>query len=163
MSNVPMTHKRFEDIIASYGADEKCWPADEVAAMHDLLSSTPQLQSQLDEASHLDQLLALSTPTSDISEAFMDRLMAIPGEHQQASQQSDETSFGVFALLMEVFQVKTRMALAPRLVGLATAAVLGIMVGTTNIASFDQGTHIVDASQLMMSDSGLMRDLNELN
>lgn len=163
MSNIPMTHKRFEDIIASYGADEKFWPADEVASMKGLLTSAPALQSILDKAGHLDQLLALSTPTSDVSEALMDRLMAIPGEHQQTSGQSSEATFGVFALLMEVFQVKTRMALAPRIAGLATAAVLGIMVGTTNVALFDQGTHIVDASQLMMSDSGLMRDLNELN
>ena len=167
MTNIPqsqkMTQNRFKDIIASYGGDVACWPADEAAAMHDLLASTPELQSIINEAGQLDQLLGLSPTPAKISDAFMDRLMAIPSDHKQPSVGAPKSSFGILDLLMEVFQVASPMALAPRIAGLAAAAVLGIMVGTTNIAQFDQATHIVDASQLMISDSGLMRDLSELN
>lgn len=170
MTNIPqsqkMTHKRFKDIIASYGVDEKCWPADERDAMHVLLTSVPSLQTHLDEAQSLDQLLNLAPLGDDgpaqISEAFMDRLMAVPSEHKQA-QPTSEASFGFFVFLMEAFQVKTKRALAPRIAGLATAAIMGVMVGTTSMAQIGQSKQIIDASELMMGDAGLIRDLKELN
>ena len=42
-TSADMTINRFKEIIASYGADSAHWPADDVRAMENLISTTPQL------------------------------------------------------------------------------------------------------------------------
>ncbi|MGC2855114.1 hypothetical protein ACM64Y_06535 [Novispirillum sp. DQ9] len=80
-----MTPRRFETLVAAYGADWDRWPEAERPAALALLAADPALRRRWDEARSLDVLLdrAVVPPMSDgalssLTRTLMDRLPEAP-------------------------------------------------------------------------------------
>lgn len=121
-----MQLQRFRELVEAYGGDPRRWPAAERAPAAALLAGSPEAQALLAEAGALDRLLDRTPPLSPpILDA--ERLIArVTGAVQERP----------IAHSIGAIQPPTR-GLWLRAAGLAAAAVIGFMVGWTELGTSD--------------------------
>jgi hypothetical protein len=114
---------RFRDLIDAYGADPKRWPPDERAAAEALIARSPEAAALRRAAAALDALLDQApAPAAPRLEATM-----LAARIARAPQ---ETIRPALLRFQDEFWI--------RAVGLAAAAVIGFVVGTTQMADLGE-------------------------
>lgn len=160
-------------LIDAYGADPSRWPETERADAEALLEAcgpdAEALKALLADAGALDALLESAPRPAAATAAFMTRLEDIPSA---AAKVGAGRPGGVSRLSA----VRPRPAALPgwlfgrgmlaQAAGLAMAGALGVMLGLSGLARPDgsaAGTYeVLDASEYVLGDPGLMRDLEEV-
>lgn len=114
---------RFRELIDAYGADPKRWPTAERAEAETLLARLPEAASLQREAAALDALLDLApAPAAPRLEAatLAARIATAPQE------------------TIRPWRLRFRDEFWIRAVGLAAAAIIGFVVGTTQMADLGE-------------------------
>lgn len=138
-----MTEKRFEEIIAAYGADPARWPDDERADAEALLASSDNARAILEDAARLDAALNEARPPH-ASSALMGRVL---DSAKEANRPSFFGRMGGVASLLGAWPTPMRAAagLAAVVVLVAGIALLqpdtrtGTGNGTPQVAQVDNG------------------------
>ena len=136
---------RFRRLIAAYGADPVRWPPGQRTRAEALLARSAKARALLAEAQALDAvLMADAKPPADeqLAAAIVARVMGLPQERAAAAPRA--------------FRVEWSLArLWPQAVGLAAAAVLGFVIGWTDLlpANFGSGDTI-DLADILDGDVG---------
>jgi hypothetical protein len=136
---------RFRRLIAAYGADPGRWPPGQWAHAEALLARSAKARTLLAEAQAIDTLLMADVkPPADeqLAAAIVARAMGLPQERAAAASRA----FGVEWSLARLW---------PQAVGLAAAAVLGFVIGWTDLlpANFGGGDTI-DLADILDGDVG---------
>jgi len=134
---------RFRRLIAAYGADPGRWPPGRRRRAEALLARSAKARTLLAEAQALDSLLlADGKPPADeqLAAAVIARAMAMPQERAPAP---------VRAFTLD-WSLSRRW---PQAVGLAAAAVLGFVVGWTDLLPANSGGDTIDLADVL--DAGL--------
>ena len=131
---------RFRRLIAAYGADPARWPPGQRGRAEALLARSPTARALLAEAQVFDSLLlADAKPPADeqLVAAIMARTIDVPQERAPAPARG-------------VGLERSLPRLWPQAVGLAAAAVLGLVVGWADLlpGSF-AGGEAIDLSDLI--------------
>jgi hypothetical protein len=131
---------RFRRLIAAYGADPARWPPGQRSRGEALLAGSPTARALLAEAQAFDSLLmADPTPPPDeqLAAAIIARATAAPQERAPAIARAIALDWSFSRLW-------------PQAVGLAAAAVLGFVIGWTDLlpADFD-GDDTIDLSDMI--------------
>lgn len=157
MSNLDMTEKRFKEIVASYGTAQERWPAAERELVLAFIKKTPSAKKILDDAATTDDLLNMLSTPKPADKAFLKRLATMPPpKAAQAAKPSVSDLIGGFLSI-------NLQGFMPRAVGLASVCALGIMLGLSNVARFDNTVVSVDASSVIFGATSLENDLEEIN
>lgn len=120
---------RFRRLIEAYGADPTRWPAGERSRGEALLARSDRARRLLAEAQALDALLmADAKPAADerLAAAVIARATAEPQERRPVQPREFRLDWSLSRLW-------------PQAVGLAAAAVLGFVVGWTDLLPARQG------------------------
>lgn len=150
-----MTEKRFKEIVASYGAEQKRWPEAERESASAFAKHNANAQTIINNAAQTDALLSLMPNPQPADKAFVTRLAAMgPASARQTISLSD--------ILGDILSINLQ-GFMPRAVGLASVCALGIMLGLSNVARYDDNVIKVDASELMFGTSSLNSELEEIN
>lgn len=140
-----MTPKRFRKILNAYGADPARWPADEAAAIRDLLARSQEARRMAAQAGSVDRFLdQWETPTTGLNPAdIAARVSALP---QTPDHNGIETT-------------GWRITLGwPNFAGLAAAAAAGFLVGFLGVADlwvFGTGVGVDVIPELLLSEDAL--------
>jgi hypothetical protein len=133
---------RFRRLIAAYGADPARWPPGQRAGAEALLAGSPTARALLAEAQAFDSLLmADPTPPADeqLAAAIIARATAAPQERAPA-----------IAAGRAIALDWSLSRLWPQAVGLAAAAVLGFVIGWTDLLPADfGGDDTIDLSDMI--------------
>jgi hypothetical protein len=134
---------RFRRLIAAYGADPARWPLGRRARAEGLLERSSPARALLAEAQAFDSLLmADAKPPAD------DRLAAtIIARTMDVAQERAPTPARVIALDWSLSR------LWPQAVGLAAAAVLGFVIGWTDLLPESFGGDTIDLADVL--DAGI--------
>lgn len=150
-----MTIKRFEAIIASYGADPSRWPGDERDRALELLKDNAEAAGIFGEASKLDAALADTPAPKPADAAYLKRLATIPFGAAALGTEVP-TTFGEF-----IHELFPRRRLVPQ-VGLAAAAILGIWLGVTAGMTGKESIFEIDPGHYLYDEAGIDQDLQDL-
>jgi hypothetical protein len=125
---------RFRRLIAAYGADPGRWPPGQRTRAEALLARSAKARTLLAEAQAFDTLLmADAKPSADeqLAAAIIARATAAPQERAAAATRAIRVEWSLVRLW-------------PQAVGLAAAAVLGFVIGWTDLlpANFGGGDTI---------------------
>jgi len=134
---------RFRRLIAAYGADPGRWPPGRRRRAEALLARSAQARALLAEAQALDSLLlADAKPPADerLAAAIIARATAMP----QARAPTPARAFTLDWSLSRLW---------PQAVGLAAAAVLGFVVGWTDLLPANAGGDTIDIADVL--DAGI--------
>ncbi len=162
-----MNLERFKQIVESYGAAEQRWPKGERAAAVDLLAASDEARQLQIEARFADRLLASQPQPAPADEALISKLVAISdGPGVPAPARSTAKSSGGFTLggLLPDFMpgfVAVR-SFAPQLGAIVMAGFLGVYLGLSSAAAYNQPIEI-DAGAFMFENPSLVADLEELD
>ncbi len=118
--SAPMSLERFEDLVDAYGASPDRWPADERKSGLALLASDAQAAQLCASAEALDDLLD-AAPKEEPSAALRSRILAAAPERPLTWHERLDR----FTEQLWPFTPRWQPAM-----GLATAALLGVVVGT---------------------------------
>ena len=137
---------RFRRLIAAYGADPGRWPPGQRTRAEALLARSAKAQALLAEAQALDALLmADAKPPADaqLAAAIVARAMGLPQERTAAAAP-------------RAIRVEWSLArLWPQAVGLAAAAVLGFVIGWTDLLPGNFGSgDTIDLADILDGDVG---------
>ena len=116
---------RFRDLIGAYGADPRRWPPDERAEAEALLARSPEAAALQRPAAALDALLDRApAPAAPRLEAatLAARISLAPQERSRHYR----------------FLLRSQDKFWIRAVGLAAAAIIGFVVGTTQMADLGE-------------------------
>jgi hypothetical protein len=116
---------RFRDLIGAYGADPRRWPPDERAEAEALLARSPEAAALQRTAAALDALLDKAPmPAAPRVEAttLADRVSLAPQEKSRPY----------------LYLLRAQDKFWIRAVGLAAAAIIGFVVGTTQMADLGE-------------------------
>ena len=130
---------RFRRLIAAYGADPGRWPPGRRRRAEALLARSAQARALLAEAQALDSLLlADAKPPADerLAAAIIARATAMP----QARAPTPARALALDWSLSRLW---------PQAVGLAAAAVLGFVVGWTDLLPANPGTDTIDLADVL--------------
>jgi hypothetical protein len=134
---------RFRRLIAAYGADPARWPAGQRAHAEALLARSSAARARLAEAQAFDALLladAKAPADERLMAAILARAIDVPQERPPAPIRA-------FALDWSLSR------LWPQAVGLAAAAVLGFVLGWTDLLPANLGGDTIDISDML--DAGI--------
>lgn len=127
----PMTEQQFEEARVAFGADLAIWPTSERQAAEAFLE-TPEgiaLRAELDVLDALLAREAARAPDAD-SDAFLDRLLDIPGQHAQlAVANTVESGSGFRSLMRDVRGLFSPLGLVSQGVAYAAVLAVGVFVG----------------------------------
>jgi hypothetical protein len=114
---------RFRALLEAYGAEARRWPAAERAGALALLQESPEAEAARIETARLDSLLDRAPPTSPprIAAAELARRVTV------ASQET-----------VRPYRIGDMLWL--RAVGLAAAALVGLVVGASQLADFNDSS-----------------------
>jgi hypothetical protein len=132
---------RFRLMIAAYGADPARWPREQRAAAEALLRRSAQAREACAAARRLDALLAAGLEPS-LDEGLADRIVArvlVAPQEQGVPLQT----------MMPRPATGIPLRLWPQLAGLAAAAILGFIVGWTDLLPSGFGPPVVDLSDFV--------------
>ena len=139
---------RFRRLIAAYGADPARWPPGQRSRGEALLAGSPTARALLAEAQAFDALLlADAKPPADeqLAAAIVARATAAPQERAPAPARAIVLDWSLSRLW-------------PQAVGLAAAAVLGFVIGWTDLLPADFGNgDTIDLADILdagIDDSG---------
>ena len=136
---------RFRRLIAAYGADPARWPPGQRSRAADLLARSAKARTLLAEARAFDSLLmADAKPPADeqLAAAIVARATAAPQERAPAPARAIVLDWSLARLW-------------PQAVGLAAAAVLGFVIGWTDLLPRNfGGGETVDVADILDDDSG---------
>jgi len=138
-----MMIRRFRRLIAAYGADPARWPPAQRPPAEALLARSAPARVLLAEAQAFDSLLmADAKPPADehLAAAVIARASAAPQERAPASLRA----IGVDWSLSRLW---------PQAVGLAAAAVLGFVIGWTDLLPESFGGDTIDLADVL--DAGI--------
>jgi hypothetical protein len=131
---------RFRRLIAAYGADPARWPPGQRGRAEALLARSPTARALLAEAQAFDSLLlADAKPPADeqLAAAIMARTIDVPQERAPAPARAVALEWSLSRLW-------------PQAVGLAAAAVLGLVVGWADLLPGNiAGGEAIDLSDLV--------------
>jgi hypothetical protein len=131
---------RFRRLIAAYGADPARWPPGQRGRAEALLARSPTARALLAEAQAFDSLLlADAKPPADeqLAAAIMARTIDLPQERAPAPPRAVGLEWSLSRLW-------------PQAVGLAAAAVLGLVVGWADLLPGNfAGGEAIDLSDLV--------------
>lgn len=116
--------ERLARVTAAYGADPARWPADERAALKDILADMDAAAEQLDEERALDRLLDM-VPPAEPPPGSVDRVLAAAGIHPPGGDVLPFRRAGPMA--------PVGLRLGPAIGLIAASLVLGIFTGTTHL------------------------------
>lgn len=168
MSKSGMTLERFEELVASYGADPARWPDDdggnERRAGIELLSSDARAADIAAKASTLDKLLASLPEPAPANAALRDRLDAISTLPQDHSAPARPANRGGNSLFAAFFGGGASRALMPQAAGLLMICLAGgVALGLSDFSAAREQSMVVDPSAYFFGDPGLDKDLEELD
>jgi hypothetical protein len=135
---------RFRRLIAAYGADPARWPPGRQAGAEALLGRSGKARALLAEVQALDALLSADAKASagePFAAALIAHATAMPQERVSASA---PPSFIVDWSLSRLW---------PQAVGLAAAAVLGFVIGWTDLLPGSSGADTIDLADVL--DAGI--------
>jgi hypothetical protein len=130
---------RFRRLIAAYGADPGRWPPGRRRRAEALLAHSAQARALLAEAQALDALLladAKAPADERLSAAIIARATALPQERMPAPARAVTLDWSLSRLW-------------PQAVGLAVAAVLGFVVGWTDLLPANAGADTIDLADVL--------------
>ncbi len=138
-----MTLKRFGEIVAAYGADERRWPAVERLAARELASSSLEARRLLEHARPLDRLLDsvdAPAPSPDFAAGLAQRLAA----------PAPERSTFVMWLIGPTWRpaVMAAVAVFGLFLGLETERVSGFAIEDREVAGWVSGADDLDDDML---------------
>ncbi len=142
-----MMVRRFRRLIAAYGADPARWPPGQRAQAEALLARSNAARALLAEAQAFDSLLmADSKPPTDeqLAAAIIARATAAPQDHQPSPTRAITLDWSLSRLW-------------PQAVGLAAAAMLGFVIGWTDLLPGNFGGDTIDLADILdagIDDSG---------
>ncbi len=164
MSKSGMTLERFEELVASYGANPACWPEDERRSGTEFLSGNPRAADIAAEAGTLDKLLAGQPAPAPANAALRDRLDAISTLPQNHSAPARPANRGGNSLFAAFFGSGASRALMPQAAGLLMICLAGgVALGLSDFAAAREQSMVVDPSAYFFGDPGLEKDLEELD
>lgn len=131
---------RFRRLIAAYGADAARWPAVQRPAAEALLARSAKARALLAAARQLDGWLAADTKPP-VDARFVNRIIAHALSHAQERPPAVPARTIMHWPLPHLW---------PQAIGLATAAVLGFVVGWTDL--LPAAPSLVDVSDLIGTD-----------
>jgi len=141
---------RFRRLIAAYGADPARWPPGQRERAEALLARSTAARTLLAEAQAFDSLLmtdAKAPADEPLAAAIIARAMALPQERPSAP--APVRAIGLDWSLSRLW---------PQAVGLAAAAVLGFVIGWTDLLPADFGNgDTIDLADILdagIDDSG---------
>jgi len=150
-----MTLKRLTALLDSYGADPLRWPVEDRVAAEKLLASSPEAATTADR---LDAALDVLPAPKKADHAYIRRLGTIPFAARAAAIGTEATPATFQEFLRGLFPVKS---LLPQGAALALAGMLGIWLGFSTAAQGDIATGQLDASQYLLENPDLGKDLEQ--
>jgi hypothetical protein len=133
---------RFRRLVGAYGADPSRWPAGDRSRAEALLARSDRARRLLAEAQALDALLmqdAKPAAGEHLAAAIVARAAAAPQERPLARPRDFRLGWSLPHLW-------------PQAVGLAAAAVLGFIVGWTDLLPARQGGDTIDLVDFLGTD-----------
>jgi hypothetical protein len=135
---------RFRRLIAAYGADPARWPPGRRARAEALLARSAKARALLGEAQALDALL-IADAKAPAGEPFAAALIA----HATAMRQEQVSGAAPAAFVVDW----SLSRLWPQAVGLALAAMLGFVIGWTDLLPGSAGADTIDLADVL--DAGI--------
>jgi hypothetical protein len=134
-----MRMRKFLRLLEAYGADERRWPGERRAAVRRAMADDPAARAARDAAARLDARLArLAVPRDPAAEArILARLAHLPRQR------------GDLAWLPAVLSRSDLTPAWPRVVALATVAMLGVLMGFSDADMLVARPRAADLSALV--------------
>jgi len=153
-----ITLKRLTVLLEAYGADPSRWPAADRAVAENMLAGNSMASGAAAGAGKLDAALDVMPAPEKADQAFIKRLATIPFAARAAAIGAEAMPATFQDFLRGLFPAKT---LIPQGVGIAMAGVLGIWLGLSTTAPVDVGADQLDASQYLLENPDLGKDLEQ--
>lgn len=126
------------------------------------------MTEKTNDENRLDQLLDSLPGSAPASDAFLERLLAIPATElalipeRGKPKRSKNGDSWLNALVLRGLGLRPSQLL-PQAIGLAAAGSLGIMLGMSSIARHETPIEVFDTTAYMLGDPGLARDLEDVD
>lgn len=156
-SMVPtVSEKRFRRIVESYGANPLRWPEDERQGALRFAEEQDKAAIYIAEPAALDRTLNDMPMPAPADEALIAQIIAAANRADGAASASP---------LQPVTRKRRQQIrwLMPRLIGLAVACGLGLVLGFLQLGTKQVGPASIDANILIYGASGVEDDLKEIN
>lgn len=163
-----MTLPRFEELVASYGADPQRWPEEERRAGAERLSTDPRAAEIARRAKPLDRLLGDLAAPAPASAALIERLETVTALPQMSPDRDTTLARpanpGGRGILAALFGSGRGHSLIPQAAGLTMICLVGgVALGLSGFATVPESTQVLDPSAYFFGDPGLDKDLEELD
>lgn len=164
-----MTLERFKEIVSAYGTISSHWPGEEREEAVKFAAANEDARSFNESLKNLDLALDELAIPQPATEAFLDRLINLPDTKPSLTRgavyqpDSEVSSGGFFGGLGDLVGTMVPGFRLPQLAGLMSVCILGVFLGLSNVARYDQTTTSIDASAYFLSNPSLSADLREFN
>ena len=128
-------------LLDARGPDLSGWPASDRQAAEELAERSAEARAALEEARALDALLARTLGRGNAGEALRSAVLRIPEMHPRARHRPG----GRFSILAHPWRAGIAAA--------AASAVLGVIVGSSGIASLPEASETIDLATLVYAQS----------
>ncbi|MCH7806224.1 MAG: hypothetical protein IH995_03665 [Proteobacteria bacterium] len=158
MKTTKMTLKRFRSLVEAYGANPGLWPAIERDSAEKFLGSNVKAMEIAELSRPLDAALDEIPAPKRADPAFIKRLATIPYAARAAAIGVEAAPATFQEFLRGLFPAKS---LVPQGLGIAMAGVLGIWLGLSTGAPAGNIVVQLDASQYLLENPDLKKDLEQ--